>query len=290
MSSNQQYEFYFIINKKKVGPVMSVPYVKPDLVKEYDFLKFTKQILNGDNTLDAKFKFRAAVHKKIMDKLFRGKKASNNPTIKYLLTSERNIDLFKFLDTDSSVVFNFDYLWKQLHEKYISLIDEARKDKNNTIPLVYLKEIASEEDSYLFLKIFLKACKLKLDIILPGMLYMEPFEMVMFLFKKFNYSNLEIHLLQLGKKETEELINQNVDMNMFEYVFISHKSLFDIISNRQDVIISKNTTTKESELSEYIKKKGNVKMEIMNVDKQSVGGGRGSKKRTSRKSVALFKL
>ena len=158
-----------------------------------------------------KFESRKAVHDKIINDILKGKKESVNPTCKFLIAGDHSLDLYKKLENSHTILLNFDLVSKSIPEKKVNeeILKKARENEKNHPEILKFKDCCTEEQSYLFLMIFYHASLKNLDIVMPGMFYEEPFELVIALFNENkNYNHLEIYLLDTDEKYIDEMIKK----------------------------------------------------------------------------------
>lgn len=279
MSNPRINEFYFTIGQEKKGPFFSCPVVKKELSVEFNFSKHYKNLVKNADTLSHKFESRKSMHDKIINALLKDKKPSANPCCKFLITAESDIKMYKELETVQNIVLNFDLIARMIPEKAnpSEILKAARKNKNNYEELVKFNDCCVEEQAYLFLLVFYNASIKNLDIILPGMFYIEPFEMVITLFNENkNYHNLEIYLLEVSEEYVDNLIKDRKPEDSYQsFMYKSYKSIFEIIVNDKSLLISRKPKIYRANLSDFIKNKEatEVNIEVIENELKKISGG-----------------
>ncbi len=278
MSNKKSNEFYFIVDGQKKGPFYSCPCIAKELSLDFDYVKHFKLMLTESDKLSAKFKTRAKLHKQIIKDLLAGKTASNNPSCKFLISGERDIHAYKQLDNKHSILLNFDLVAKLIPEKKENeqILDHARKTGDNYDELIKFNDACTEEQAYIFLLIFYHSALLKLDIIMPGMFYIEPFELALSLFNlKLGYNDLEIYLLEVDDNYMKNIEQKRPEMSYQSFMYKSYRSIFEIIVSDNNMLITRKPKIYKAMLSEYLQDKAvqEVSIEVVENELKKFGGG-----------------
>jgi hypothetical protein len=187
--------------------------------------------------------------------------------------------MYTDFETDHNVVLNFDLISRMIPEKAkpAEVLKAAKKNKENYENLVKFNDCCVEEQSYLFLLVFYNASIKNLDIILPGMFYIEPFEMVAALFNENkNYHNLEVYLLETSEEYVDDLIKDRKPEDSYQsFMYKSYRSIFEIIINDKSLLISRKPKIFRSNLADFIKNKkaSEVSIEVLENELKKVSGG-----------------
>jgi hypothetical protein len=270
-SNAKIHEFYFTINGQKKGPFFSCPCVTRELAVNFAFAKYFKQMLKGMDKLGEKFSSRKSIHDKIMGSIFKNKKPSPHPTCKFIITPEFDIDKFRDMETSTSIVLNFNLIAKLLPEKKENevMLNNARKTESNYTNLIKFNDLCTEEQSYLFLLAFYKASQLRIDIILTGMYYMEPFELAVVLFNKCNYENLEIYMIDTEESYVDKMLNDNKPEEKYQdFMYKSCKNIFELIIHDKSFLISRKPKIYRNNLSDFLKTKQANPVDIEVIEKE----------------------
>lgn len=290
--SEKIHEFYFIIDDRKAGPFLSCPCVDRELAINFAFSKYFKQMESGNNKLSEKFSKRASLHNKIINNLYKNKTASLNPTCKFFITAERNIDLYKDMETSTSIVLNFDLIARLIPEKKENeaLLVNARKNKDNYSELIKFNDQCTEEQSYIFLLAVFHASQLKLDIILPGMYYIELFELIVTVFNDCKYDNLEIYLLDVNDEYIDRMIKEKrPEFKFQDFMYKSYTNIFEMIINDKSLILSRKPKLFRADLSDFLKTKKakQINIDIVEQELKKISGGGVRRKRINTRSFKI---
>jgi hypothetical protein len=277
MDCKKTYDFYFNINGEQKGPFYSCPCVQKSLSIEYNYSKYFKQMLEGNDDISSNFVKRRKLHERIIKKIMQGKIASESPTCKFIITPEENYDSYKFLDTKSSIILNFEIIDKLLPEKEenAETLKLARKDSKNYNEIMKFNSLCSEEKAYLFLLIFYHASQLKLDIILAGMYYMGAFELALNLLELCDYKHFEIYLLETDANTINKKLDVIPEYKYQDFIYKTYRNLYETIVYDRNLLITKKADIYKANLNDYLKshKAEKLSLEIIENERKKYGGG-----------------
>lgn len=276
-------EFYFVIDGKRKGPFLGCQLVEPHITKDYNYAAYLQSLFDGKDPVGDKLNKRKE-HMKIVKHFIKGKKASKNPTCKYLVGAVKNEDL-GLLQNDHTLILNIQAIAMVMPEKVKTseVIIEARKNPDNLPEVRSMISTCHEEQNYLFVLTLYHAALKKLDIIIPGMYYLEPFYMLTTIFNNIKaYKNLEIYLIDLDTELLRKEMTAKEPEKIHKiYAMSSYRSIFEILAADKAMILARKPKFYMSTYDEYFKhqKAEPFNIEIFQAEEKKTGGGRRKNKK-----------
>lgn len=278
MCEKSIYEFVFEGDGKQIGPVISCPCVKSELVVDYNYIKYYNELKDGKDSLADKFKDRLPLHKKVIDGILEGKSPAKKPYIKLYMSNFTDISFFKKMEDSHTLVLHSSIMRSVIPEKNNPLLIEAKKFEANRDKIISFNSICWEEQTYMYLKLWYEAIKLKLNLIILDS-YIEIFQFIVHCMNVNKmYKTIEVYFLEDDPKETEEYVRTKAKNRCEAGIALlqNYRSIFEIIIHNKSFIIEKNPKIFKGNLKEYLttKKVKKLALNVIKKDLTKVGGGK----------------